>query len=49
MEDAAEALKMFFAVFVFALALTVFFRMTTLAKDTADMVFTAIDKTTYIN
>ena len=49
MENAAEALKMFFAVFVFALALSVFFRMTSIAKDTSDMIFTAIDKTTYIN
>lgn len=49
MENAAEALKMFFAVFVFALALSVFFRMTSIAKDTSDMIFTAIDKTTYVN
>ncbi len=49
MENAAEALKMFFAVFVFSLALSVFFRMTSIAKDTSDMIFTAIDKTTYIN
>lgn len=49
MEDAAEALKMFFAVFVFAFALTVFFRMTSLAKDTTDMIFSAIDKTTYMD
>ncbi len=49
MEDVAEVLKMFFAVFVFSLALTVFFRMTSLAKDTTDMIFSAIDKTTYTN
>ena len=49
MKDAAEALKMFFAVFVFAFALTVFFRMTSLAKDTTDMIFSAIDKTTYMD
>lgn len=49
MEDVAEVLKMFFAVFVFSLALTVFFRMTSLAKDTTDMIFAAIDKTTYTN
>lgn len=49
MENAAEALKMFFAVFVFSLALSVFFRMTSIAKDTTDKIFESIDKTTYIN
>ena len=49
MENAAEALKMFFAVFVFSLALSVFFRMTSVAKDTTDKIFEAIDKTTYVN
>lgn len=49
MEDAVEALKMFFAIFVFALALTVFFRMTSIAKDTADTIFASIDKTTYMD
>lgn len=49
MENAAEALKMFFAVFVFSLALSVFFRMTSIAKDTTDKIFEAIDKTTYID
>ena len=42
MENAAEALKMFFAVFVFSLALSVFFRMTSVAKDTTDKIFEAI-------
>lgn len=49
MESAVEALKIFFAVTVFALALTVLFRMTALAKDTADAVFASIDKTTYMD
>lgn len=49
MENAVEALKLFFGVTIFALALTVFFRMTSLAKDTADIVFSAIDKTNLIN
>lgn len=49
MENAVEALKLFFGVTIFALALTVFFRMTSLAKDTADIVFSSIDKTTLIN
>lgn len=49
MENVADVLKMFFAVTVFAIALTVLFRMTAFAKDTADVVFTAIDKTTYID
>lgn len=49
MENAAEALKIFFATTIFAIALAVFFRMTSLAKDTADIVFAAIDETTLIN
>lgn len=49
MENVADVLKMFFAVTVFAIALTVLFRMTAFAKDTADAVFTAIDKTTYMD
>lgn len=49
MENAADVLKMFFAITVFAIAMTIFFRMTSLAKNTADAVFTAIDKTTYID
>ena len=49
MENVTEVLKMFFAVTVFAIALTVLFRMTALAKDTADAVFTAIDKNTYMD
>ena len=49
MENIAEALKLFFGVTVFAIALSVFFQMTALAKDTSDIVFAAIDKTTFIN
>ncbi len=49
MENVTEVLKMFFAVTVFTIALTVLFRMTALAKDTADAVFTAIDRNTYMD
>ncbi len=49
MENAAEALKIFLAVTVFGLALTVFFRMTSLARDTADMIFETINSKTYID
>lgn len=49
MENAVDALKTFFAVVVFALALTLLFRMTALAKDTADIIFEAIDETSFIN
>lgn len=49
MENIAEALKLFFGVTVFAIALSVFFQMTALAKDTSDIVFAAIDETTFIN
>lgn len=49
MENIVEALKLFFGVTVFAIALSVFFQMTALAKDTSDIVFAAIDETTFIN
>ena len=49
MENAVDALKTFFAVVVFALAITALFRMTAFAKDTADIVFEAIDETSFIN
>lgn len=49
MENVADVLKMFFAVTVFAIALTLLFRMTALAKDTADAVFSVIDRTTYMD
>ncbi len=47
MENAAEALKMIFSVTIFGLALTVLFRMTSLARDTADQIFDIIDPTIY--
>lgn len=49
MENIAEAFKIFLATTIFAMALAVFFSMTSLAKDTSDIVFAAIDKTTLIN
>ena len=49
MENAVEAFKIFLGTTIFAIALAVFFRMTSLAKDTADIVFTAVDKTSLIN
>ena len=49
MENIVEALKLFYGVTVFAIALSVFFQMTALAKDTSDIVFAAIDETTFIN
>lgn len=47
MESAAEALKMILGVTIFGLALTVLFRMTSLARDTADQIFSTIDTTMY--
>ena len=49
MENIADVLKIFFAVAVFVIALTVLFQMTALAKDTADAVFVAIDRNTYMD
>lgn len=49
MENIADLLKIFFAIVVFAIALTILFQMTSLAKDTADAVFLAIDRNTYID
>ena len=47
MEDAVEALKIGFAVLVFAIALTIFFKMVDLAKSTSDIVLYSIDKANY--
>lgn len=47
MENAAEAFKLILGVTIFGLALTVLFRMTSLARDTADQVFETIDTTIY--
>lgn len=45
MENATEALKMAFAVFVFAIALSIVFKFMGSAKETADVVFFYNDKT----
>ena len=47
MENAADALKMAFAVFIFVFALSLAFSTITKAKDTADFVLFANDKTNY--
>ena len=49
MENAVEALKIGFGVIVFAVALTVLFRMTSLIRGTSEEIFTSIDETTYID
>lgn len=47
MENATEALKMAFAVFVFVIALSIVFNFMTRAKETADVVFFYNDKTNF--
>lgn len=47
MENAADALKMAFAVFVFIVALSIVFSLMTKIKDTADTVLWYSDKTNY--
>lgn len=47
MENAADALKMAFAVFIFIFALSLAFSTITQAKETADIVLFANDKTNY--
>lgn len=47
MENATEALKMAFAVFVFAIALSIVFKFMGSAKETADVVFFYNDKTNF--
>lgn len=47
MEDAVQALKMAFAVFVFVFALSVAFYVLSQARSTAEVVFYAADKTNY--
>lgn len=47
MENAADALKMAFAIFVFIIALSIFFSLLTKVKDTADSVLLYSDKTNY--
>lgn len=47
MENAADALKMAFAVFVFIIALSIVFSLISQAKQTADVVLERSDKTNY--
>lgn len=47
MENATEALKMAFAVFVFVIALSIVFNFMTRTKETADVVFFYNDKTNF--
>lgn len=47
MENAAEALKLAFAVFVFVMALSVCISSFSLARETADIVLTGADETAY--
>lgn len=47
MEDAADALKIAFAVFVFVIAITLTFALTSQAKDTADYVLYYNDETNF--
>ena len=47
MENAADALKMAFAIFVFIVALSIVFSLMTKIKDTADTVLWYSDKTNY--
>lgn len=47
MENASDALKMAFAVFVFIIALSIVFSLLTKIKETADMVLFHTDKTNY--
>ena len=47
MENAADALKIAFAIFVFIIALSIFFSLITKVKDTADSILISSDKTNY--
>ena len=47
MENASDALKMAFAIFVFIVALSIIFALMTQIKDTADKVLWSSDKTNY--
>jgi len=49
MENAVETLKIGFGVIVFAVALTVLFRMTSLIRETTEEVIISVDETTYID
>lgn len=47
MENAADALKIAFGIFVFIIALSIFFSLLTKVKDTADSILFSSDKTNY--
>lgn len=47
MENASDALKMAFAIFVFIIALSIVFSLITQVKETADEILFNSDKTTY--
>lgn len=47
MENAADALKIAFAVFAFALAITILFSLVSLARSTADYIFYYGDRTNF--
>jgi len=47
MENASDALKMAFAIFVFVIALTIVFSLISKVKETADAILVNSDKTTY--
>lgn len=47
MENASDALKIAFAVFVFIIALSIVFSLISKVKETADAILVYSDKTTY--
>ena len=47
MENASDALKMTFAIFVFVIALTIVFSLISKVKETADAILLNSDKTNY--
>jgi len=47
MENASDALKMAFAIFVFVVALTIVFSLISKVKETADAILLNSDKTNY--
>ena len=49
MENATDALKMAFAIFVFIISLSIVFSLISHAKETADKILFYSDKTNYYN
>ncbi len=47
MENAVDALKLSFGIFVFLLGLSILFNMTSLARETARILISETDKTNY--